>query len=69
MAQRNTREVRLTAENFSDKLSKTLDTVEQQMQVKVDNFTRLKASVSPEVSKFSTPLPASSGDPEQKRPV
>ena len=39
------------------------------MHVKVENFTPLKASLSPEVSKFSTPLSASSGDPEQKRPV
>ena len=54
---------------FSDKLSKTLDTAEQQMHVKVENVTPLKASLSPEVSKFSTPLSASSGDPEQKRPV
>ena len=54
---------------FSDKLSKTLDTAEQQTHVKVENFTPLKASLSPEVSKFSTPLSASSGDPEKKRPV
>ena len=59
----------LQLKTFSDKLSKTLDTAEQQMHVKVENFTPLKASLSPEVSKFSTPLSASSGDPEQKRPV
>ena len=53
----------LQLKTFSDKLSKTLDTAEQQMHVKVGNFTPLK------VSKFSTPLSASSGDSEQKRPV
>ncbi|KAK2549096.1 hypothetical protein P5673_030465 [Acropora cervicornis] len=46
----------LQLKTFSDKLSKTLDTAEQQMHVKVENFTPLKASLSPEVSKFSTPL-------------
>ena len=59
----------LQLKTFSDKLSKTLDTAEQQMHVKVENFTPLKASLSPEVSKFSTPLSASNGDSEQKRPV
>ena len=59
----------LQLKTFSDKLSKTLDTAEQQMHVKVENFTPLKASLSPEVSKFSTRLSASSGDSEQKRPV
>ena len=54
---------------FSDKLSKTLDTAEQQTHVNVENFTPLKASLSPEVSMFSTPLSASSRDSEQKRPV
>ena len=54
---------------FSDKLNKTLDTAEQQMHVKEESFTLLKASLSPEVSKFSTPLSVSSGDPEQKQPV
>ena len=54
---------------FSGKLSKTLDTAEQQIHVKVENFTPLKAGLSPEVSKLPTPLSASSGDPEQKRPV
>ena len=39
------------------------------MHVKVDNFTALKASLLPEVSKFSTPLSATSGDSEEKRPV
>lgn len=34
---------------------------EQQMHVKVENFTSLKASLSPEVFKFSTPLSASRG--------
>ena len=53
----------LQLKTFSDKLSKTLDTAEQQMHVKVANFTPLK------VSKFSTSLSASSGDSEQKRPV
>ena len=59
----------LQLKTFSDKLSKMLDTAEQQMHVKVENFTPLKGSLSPEVSKFSTPLSASSGDSEQKRPV
>ena len=39
------------------------------MHVKVGNFTPLKASPSPEASKFSTPLSASSGNSEQKRPL
>ena len=54
---------------LSDKLSKALDTAEQQMHDKVESFTPLKASLPPEVSKFSTSLTVSSGDPEQKRPV
>ena len=56
----------LQLKTFSDKLSKMLDTAEQQMHVKVENFTPLKGSLSPEVS---TPLSASSGDSEQNRPV
>ena len=50
---------------LSDKLSKALDTAEQQMHVKEESFTPLKASLPPEVSKFSTPLSVSSGDPNR----
>ena len=39
------------------------------MHVKEESFTPLKASLSPEVSKFSTPLSVSSRDSEQKQPV
>ena len=51
---------------FSDKLSKMLDMAEQQMHFKVEKSLPLKASLSPEVSKFPLPLSASSGDSEQK---
>ena len=57
------------SDESGENVLKTLDTAEQQMHVKVKNFMPLKASLSPEVSKFSTPLSASSGDSEQKRPV
>ena len=57
---------------FGDKLSKTLVTpliTEQPMHVKVESSTPLKPNFSPEISKFSSPLSVSSGEPEQKRPI
>ena len=56
---------------FGDKPSKTLVTpiTEQPMHVKVERSTPLKPNFSPEISKFSSPLSASSGEPEQKRPI
>ena len=39
------------------------------MHVKVESSTPLKPNFSPEISKFSSPLSVSSGEPEQKKPI